>query len=256
VYPLRKATQLTVNDQADDLDDNALATLYAYPGVAAGAVRVRANMISSIDGMAAMAGTSGALGADGDRKLFSVLRALADVIVVGARTAVAEGYGPVQPHPALSDRRVADGRAPTAALALVSNTLTFPVPSDGDVLLAPGTVIVTCRSADDAARRRLRDAGATLVDCGEETVDPHQMFEYLAGRGLWRVLCEGGPALLGALLDRDLVDELCLTTSPLLTAGAGKHITTGADAVRTMRRAHVLADDEDYLYTRWVRDQR
>jgi riboflavin biosynthesis pyrimidine reductase len=212
-------------------------------------------MIGAIDGMATIAGRSGELGSTGDRQLFGVVRALADVIVVGARTAITEGYGRVAPHPALSERRVAARQAPAATLALVSNTLAIPVPREDDVLRAANTVVVTCRSAPDAARTELRDAGVTVVDCGDESVDLAQMLDHFAARGLWRVLCEGGPALLGSFLDADLIDELCVTVSPLLTAGAGKHVTAGGDAVRRMHRVHVLADDEDYLYVRWVRDQ-
>jgi riboflavin biosynthesis pyrimidine reductase len=251
VYPLLKATQLTTGG----LDDTALAELYAYSEAPPGAARVRANMIGSIDGMATVAGRSGALGAEGDRRVFAVLRAMADVIVVGARTAVAEGYGPVQPHQVLGARRVAEGRAPAAALALLSNTLAVPVPGQGGFVLAPDTTVLTCRSAPDTARARLRDAGATVVDCGDESVDPAQVVRYLAGRGHSKILCEGGPALLGSFIDADLIDELCVTVSPRVTAGTGKHMTAGSDAIRTMRRAHVLADDEDYLYLRWVRDQ-
>jgi riboflavin biosynthesis pyrimidine reductase len=255
VYPLRKAIQLTAGGPAGDLDDTALAELYVYPDPLGGTARVRANMISSIDGMATIAGRSGDLGSTGDRQLFSVVRALADVIVVGARTAITEGYGPVAPHPPLSECRVAAGQAPAATLALVSNTLAIPVPQQDDMLRAANTVVVTCRSAPDAARAQLGDAGVTVVDCGDESVDLAQMLDHFAAHGLWRVLCEGGPALLGSFLGADLVDELCVTVSPLLTAGAGKHVTAGGDAVRRMRRAHVLADDEDYLYVRWVRDQ-
>ena len=251
MYPLRKATQLTTGD----LDDKALAALYAYPEGQTGVARVRANMIASIDGMATVAGRSGALASSGDQRVFLVLRALADVIVVGARTAVTEGYGPVRPHPLLGELRTAEGRPAAAALALVSNTLTIPVPGEGDFTLAPSTIVLTCRSAPADARAQLRDAGATVVDCGDEEVDPAQAIGYLADRGLTQILCEGGPALLGSLLDRDLVDELCVTVSPRVTAGGGKHMTAGSDAVRGMRRAHVLADDEDYLYLRWVRDQ-
>ena len=50
-------------------------------------------MISSLDGSTALDGTSGAMGSDTDRAVLSQLRAAADVIVVGAETVRAEGYG-------------------------------------------------------------------------------------------------------------------------------------------------------------------
>ncbi|HEY9312354.1 dihydrofolate reductase family protein [Williamsia sp.] len=254
MHPLTKATQLTARTSATDLDNVALADLYAYPPAPAGGVVMRANMVGSIDGAATVNSLSGGLGGDGDHQLFAVLRGLADVVVVGARTAIAEGYGPVRPHPDLADRRAALGQSPTATLALVSNSLQIPA---GNPLIADvGTEILTCRDAPADARARLLDAGATLVDCGTGSVDLAMVGAHLAGTGRSRVLCEGGPSLLGTLLERDLLDELCVTVAPMLTAGDAKHLTAGATAVRRLRRAHVLADDQDYLYVRWVRDLR
>ncbi len=51
---------------------------------------VRANMIESADGAAAVDGLSGGLGGAADREVFGLLRALAGVILVGAGTARAE----------------------------------------------------------------------------------------------------------------------------------------------------------------------
>ena len=261
MHPLSKATQLTGTRGADgagttvaDLRPDSLAELYAYPPAPAGGVVMRANMIGSIDGAAAVDGLSGGLGSDGDHQLFMVLRALADVVLVGARTAVAEGYGPVQANPDLADRRARLGQSPSATLALVSNSL--DIDADDPLIIDAGTEILTCRNAPDAARARLLRAGATLVDCGTDTVDLVAVAAHLARTGRPRVLCEGGPSLLGALLEQDLLDELCVTVAPLLTAGDARHLTAGGTADRRMRRAHVLADDQDYLYVRWVRDLR
>ena len=50
----------------------------------------------------------------------------------------------------------------------------------------------------------------------------------LGQNGVRTVLCEGGPALNGGLLAAaGLVDELCLTVAPLLTAGDAKRIVDG-----------------------------
>ena len=50
------------------------------------------------------------------------------------------------------------------------------------------------------------------------------------------------------------MNELCLTVAPILVGGASKRIVTGLGHVHTkMRRAHLLADDDGYLYTRYVR---
>ena len=60
----------------------------------AGRPGVRLNMIASVDGATAVDGVSGGLGGPADRRVFGVLRSLADVVLVAAGTVRAEGYGP------------------------------------------------------------------------------------------------------------------------------------------------------------------
>ena len=58
------------------------------------------------------------------------------------------------------------------------------------------------------------------------------------------MLAEGGPQFLGLLIEDDLLDELCLTTAPLLVGGAAPRIATGPGQVHTpIRRGHLLTDD-------------
>ena len=82
-------------------------------------------------------------------------------------------------------------------------------------------VVLAARRPDDLAEqtRALLDAGATLVDCGDDAVSTAAILEHCGVRGWSRVLCEGGPSLLGSLVAADAVDELCLTTSPHLVGG-------------------------------------
>ena len=55
------------------------------------------------------------------------MRALADVVLVGAGTVRAEGYAAVMPKETFAERRVAAGRPPTATLAVVSRRLDLDV---------------------------------------------------------------------------------------------------------------------------------
>ena len=72
-----------------------LARLYGNGAASAAAVpRLRANMVASADGAASLDGRSGGLSGPGDRMVFTVLRSLADLILVGAGTARAERYRP------------------------------------------------------------------------------------------------------------------------------------------------------------------
>ncbi|MGW6459580.1 dihydrofolate reductase family protein, partial [Streptomyces sp. NPDC055078] len=92
-----EVTGRTSEDREWSLDE--LADAYAYPGGGPeGADRpwLRANMVSSLDGAAQHDGRSEQLSSDLDMRIFGTLRALADVVVVGAETVRLEGYRPAR----------------------------------------------------------------------------------------------------------------------------------------------------------------
>src|SRR6187402_463068 len=94
---------------------------YALPSPAA--TRVRMNFVQSADGAATVDGRSGPLGGDTDRALMQVLRTMADVIVVGAGTVRAEGYGGMTVSQEHSAWRTHHGLSAQPALAVVSRWL-------------------------------------------------------------------------------------------------------------------------------------
>ncbi len=217
--------------------------------------RVRANMVASVDGAAALNGRTAGLSGPADRMVFAVLRSLADVILVGAGTARAERYRPVRDTEVWPGLRT--GRPVTPSIALVSSSLNL----DGRERLfadapphAP-TIVLTTASAPDARRAALIDRGAVVVVAGEQHVDPARALAALADLGRRNVLLEGGPQLLGQFTDAGLLDELCLTVSPVLAGGTAGRILSSppareAGATAGLRLAHILADDS-YLLCRY-----
>lgn len=242
----------TVLGETGPAGDERLRALYGYP---AGPV-VRANVIASLDGGATTGGTSGGLGGSGDRRLFAVLRELADVIVVGAGTARVENYSGVRLTPEAMQRRRDTGRAEVPPIAVVTRSgeieRNLPVLASTEV---PSLVLTSARVAE-RARERLGGL-AEVIDCSagdSAEVDLAVALNRLAERGLTRVLTEGGPTLLDAFLGRDLLDELCLTTAPVIVGGSAARVAAGpGDVLTRMRRAHVVADSEGYLYLRYTR---
>jgi riboflavin biosynthesis pyrimidine reductase len=203
-----------------DLDDAALAAAYDQPP------GVRVNFIASVDGSATLEGRSAGLGNPTDQALMGVLRRAADVVLVGAGTVRAEKYDLVKPRMAIVTRRL-----------------------DVDPEKFHDAIIVTV-AATPAARR---DMFPDVIVAGDEQVDTGRMLAELADRGLRKVLCEGGPSLVGSLEAAGAVDELCLTLSPVLAGPGGPRITSGPPAPpQRMRLAHLLTDGA-LLFTRYSR---
>jgi riboflavin biosynthesis pyrimidine reductase len=241
-----------VGDLDDDRADvvQALADLYAYPDPMPAHGWVRASMVSTLDGSATGTdGLSGTIGGAADRAVFGALRGLADVVLVGAGTARAEGYRPPTPQPGFAERRQAAGQARTAALALVTRSGTLPTAHDLFAADAP-SYLVTCAAAD-VTGLRARVGEHRVIVAGEDDVDPLLAAAQLAARGLPRILLEGGPSLLGRFEQAGRLDELCLTISPLLVGGDGPRVAHGGPAGLRLRPAH-LVECGGVLLGRWL----
>jgi riboflavin biosynthesis pyrimidine reductase len=248
------------------LADRELAARYRHPSQAGEAGQapqwLRANMVASLDGAASLGGRTAGLSGQADQQVFAMLRALADVIVVGARTARVEGYRPVRPgeEGARWDWLRA-GRAPSAPIAVITRTLELDLESP--LLRASPdharTIVITTEAAPPG-RRAAAAAGSDVIVAGRESVDIAAAVGALAGRGHRQILTEGGPHLLGQIIEAGLLDELCLTLSPLLAGPGASRIVAGSAALpasadasaRPLRLAHVLAD-EGHLLCRYVR---
>ena len=249
-------TELAAVGNAFDTDDGArLAAFYSYPD-SLERCWVRANMISSLDGGATDDGKAGGLAGPGDRALFARMRQEADVIVVGAATVRIENYSGAQMSIAQRRERQRRGQAEVPPIAVVTHTADFEHDAKLFTHAEVPPLILTCRESANDVRQRF-GALADVVDAsGRHTdrVDPAAVLDVLDGRGMRRVLTEGGPSLLSLFIGSDLVDELCVTIAPILVGGQARRIASGSGESHTrMRRSHLLSDDDGYLYTRYVK---
>lgn len=241
------------------LDAEELEAAYAHePGT------VRANFSVTLDGAVELDGRSGGLGGDADRDLLAALRALADVVLVGAGTVRAEGYGPVWVRASRRQRRVARGQAPLPTLAVVSGTADldpgarlFVERREGQPV-PPRPVVLTCLAAPAERRRRLADVADVRV-VGDGEVDLAAALVGLradcASPEEARILTEGGPRLLGDLLTAGLLDELCLTHSPFVAGPDRVRLCQGwrptPDPGQRRFRLEAVHAADDRLFTRY-----
>ncbi|MFD0317960.1 pyrimidine reductase family protein [Streptomyces flavalbus] len=236
-----------------------LADAYAYPEAEPGPggprVWLRANMVSTLDGAAQHDGRSQPISNATDMRVFGTLRALADVVLVGAETVRREGYRPARARAEFAARREAAGQGPAPAIAVVSASLeldyTLPLFTSP---LVPTLVLTGAAAAPDKVAAAEK-AGARVVTAGDGMgVDPARAVRALADLGHTRLLTEGGPRLLGQLVAAEVLDELCLTVAPMLTAGDAQRIA-GGPSVAVPHRFELasLLEEDGFLFTRYRR---
>lgn len=239
-------------DVADEVD---IHTEYVVPDDARGDDddwHLRMNFVSSVDGAVTADGASAGLSTPGDRQVLAALRDLADVILVGAGTARAEGYGPARPSDRRRALRRSLGLADTPMIAVVSSALDLDPDAELYSASDAHTVVFT-HGAAPAQRRAALEKVTEVVTVGADGVDLSQALAHLAGRGLWRVLSEGGPHLFTELLRAGVVDEMCLTLSPLLTGPGAGRIVAGADLADPARlRMTRILEEDGALFLRYA----
>ncbi|MGC9071684.1 MAG: dihydrofolate reductase family protein [Acidilobus sp.] len=153
-----------------------------------------------------------------DFELLHKLRAWADGIMVGARTAMVD-------DPSLTVRS-AIGRNPVR-IVLDGN---LRVPPDARALSPPKrSVIVTKRGHPEEKVSAYRSRGISVIEAGSlEGVDLTEAMEILWERmNVRRLLVEGGGTTIFSLLKEGLVDELWVTVAPRIF-GAGTQLVNGS----------------------------
>jgi riboflavin biosynthesis pyrimidine reductase len=220
---------VTVLPQLSDLDDSSLRAHYAPLR----APWFRLNFVATVDGAAQGAdGSSESINNKADKRVFHLLRAMADVIIAGAGTIRDERYRP-NPKPVCVVSR--SGAVPPTLLG----------PGGGPVLMA------TCARAPHLEETRSLLGADNVLILGEYTPDLPRLRRELVGRGFRDLLCEGGPHLARDLMAAGVVDELCLTTVPRLIASQHLRITSGPP-VDVPLRLHSVLEDDGTLLARWT----
>lgn len=184
-------------------------------------------MVTSLDGATVVDGRSGGLSHPVDFEMLLALRARADVIVVGAGTVRAEGYGP----PRRAGQRIAvvsrTGKIDTSSELFRSGAGFLILPED-----AP---------AVDVAALRAGTGGRVDLERALSRLDADV------------VQVEGGASLNAAFAENDLIDELNVTISPLVAGGDSPRLVAGAPPLGHRLELAQLAEHDHFLFTRWLR---
>lgn len=175
-----------------------------------------ANFVSSLDGRASVRGRSSALGDDGDKAVFRALRRASDAVLVGTGTLGEENYGRIVADP--EARRARQARGVAAEPLAVTLTRSGRLPLQIPLFAEPEARVIVFSGAEV----ELGDARAQVevVRLDPDALDFAAALAHLRREhGVRLVLCEGGPAVLAALLREQMLDQLCLSLAAKLTGG-------------------------------------
>lgn len=194
-----------------------------------------ANFVSTLDGVAVLphikdspAVISGK--SEADRFVMGLLRACADAVVIGAGTMRnAEGHQWTSEYiyPELADdfkefRRALE-KAPDPTLVVL--TARGNLPHSHPALKRGALILTTKGTAGELSRQLPATCRVEILGKGSR-LEPKRLRELLESEGFETVLSEAGPSLFAQFLTDGLIDELFLTSSPLI-AGRGEEPRPG-----------------------------
>jgi riboflavin biosynthesis pyrimidine reductase len=227
---------------------------------------VYTNFVASLDGSVALPEIpqsnqliSG--GSEADRFVMGLLRACADVVVVGAGTLRGSPSGtwsPARPHPEsaslFAELRRLRGQPERPQLAILTGSGTLDVLHPA---LAERALILTSTSGAARLRDRVPESAEVTPLASEAEIDPRVVLGALQERGHRLILFEAGPHTFGEFAAAGLMDELFLTVSPLLTGGSAATRLSLVEGVAPSRDGLVrgellsLRRHQDHLFLRY-----
>ena len=208
------------------------------------------NMVTSVDGKAAMNGSAAGIGSPTDQMLMRAIRAAADGVLTGAGTLRADktdsSVGAVW-----AAKRVAQGLSPKPLAIVLSTDGDLPFDRSDFAKPQPHRVSLVGGKTPPDHREKLAAWGRLFV---APTPEPEALWALRTLRvecGIAYLLVEGGPNINGILLASGGVDEICWTLAPKLI-GSGETLTLMAGpALDTPRQLALhtayLHDNEFFL---------
>jgi riboflavin biosynthesis pyrimidine reductase len=188
-----------------------------------------ANFVQSLDGVVAIPGLprSHAVVSDdseADRFVLALLRACADVVLVGTGTLAASPKGTwrvdkayPEAAEAFAQLRAARGLREQPLVAVVTSGASF---DPSHQVLEAGAIVLTTETAAPGIAETVPAATEVVAVNDGASVDLRAGVAALRERGHGVIVSEAGPTLFGQLAAGELVDELWLTVSPLLAGHA------------------------------------
>jgi len=188
------------------------------------------------------------------------IRSLGDAVMVGRVTVATDAMSMGISDANLRKERVAGGKTLVPLRVIVSKGGRFDpawkvfTKADSPLLLCTGTPI---------PEREVRKfpSFVQFLELPGGTIAMRFLLELLRSHwGVKTLVCEGGPTLMGSLLEEDLVDELYLTVAPLIFGGVKAPGLTGLPGtfLKTERRFRLKEMDarEGEAFLHYIRARK
>lgn len=263
--PVERTEELLQLVQKDEEIQDRITGIHPAPWL-------MSNFVMSADGSYAVNGRSAGLANKGDSERFHALRYSSDCILVAAGTARAEKYRQPSFSADIQKLRVEYGLEPQAQLVILTRQNELPAapsttgdprePEPGSIA-PPLPALVVTSSDDDPDLPSLAEWSGSkpdspsLAKCRTDDggTDFRGLLHGLFDAGHKRILCEGGPHLLGQLVNEDLIDEYILSLAPKLVvngkAGLLGSYSIGEENLESITldlRIHRYEVEDDYVF--------
>lgn len=173
-----------------------------------------------------------------DKRLLLEIRARGDALLVGRGTLETDNMAMALPARDLREKRMRNGRTAEPLRVIFSNSGNLR--PELKVFRTPGAPIVvfTTRAMPAAARKRLERVADVRVAGKAREVNLVKALAVLAREyGVRDAVCEGGPMLFRALLQKGLVHRLNITFVPLIFGGAAAPTLLGLTGKSGLKRS-------------------
>lgn len=163
------------------------------------------NCAMSLNGKIGKEGERVRLSNEEDKKRVHELRSKVDAIMVGINTILTD-------NPKLTAHHAEEKRNPTRVV-IDSKART---PMDANVLNQKAETIIAMSEKASPSRRKKLKKKAEVISTGKERVNLTNLLERLEGKGIKKILLEGGGTLNKSMIEEGLVDEIYVTVAPTL----------------------------------------
>jgi diaminohydroxyphosphoribosylaminopyrimidine deaminase / 5-amino-6-(5-phosphoribosylamino)uracil reductase len=175
-----------------------------------------------------------------------LMRAMSDAIMIGIGTALSDDPSLTCRLPGMTDR--------SPVRVVLDNALRLPVASRlVETARETPVWVIAGEAAQPACEHALRTHGVEVMRvpasagaanasaAGASRLDVVAALRLLAGRGITRLMVEGGPTLAASLVSADLVDEALLFRSPHLIGGGGIDALEGLRLTALTQSPHLVS---------------